>query len=69
MTAIHEDAAVSHTLCVLLDEDAHGSSHVLGRQRCRDLLITTEVIQFLGLFIPKKRDFHPPILTLNCKYA
>ena len=39
MTAIHEDAAVSHTLGVLRNEDAHGDSHVPGIQRCRDLII------------------------------
>ena len=38
MTVIHEDAAMAHTLGVLRDEAAHGSSHVPGGGSSRDLV-------------------------------
>ena len=38
MTAIHEDAAMAHTLGVLRYEDAHGDSHDAKCRSCRDLI-------------------------------
>ena len=37
MAAIHEDAAMAHTLGVLCNEDAPRGSHVPGGGSCRDL--------------------------------